>query len=185
MQHTSSRNRPNGVTDEWKQIRSFAPQGVCSRQRCDVRRVWHVACSASRRYTAGVCFSANIPGRRARFGPVTCPAGFSLPGRFFRFPGIWLAPRYRTDRMSRGETDLVSSQDPQNGLTRRTRQRPQAMALSPHIVLGYARHTKNGGMFRAHDTSSARPCAPLSATCRGRESRVQRSKPSNSPPSGS
>ena len=60
-------------------------------------------------------------------GLVTCPAGFSLPGRFFRtlsrpfrFPGIWLAPRYRTA--------LISAQDPQDGLACRRRWRQDTAA---------------------------------------------------------
>ena len=67
----------------------------------------------------------------------------------------------------------------------KTRQHPQGMALTPHIVLGCAQHAVDGGMFRAHDTSSARPCAPVSASCRDGDSRVRCSKPGNSPPSGS
>ena len=67
----------------------------------------------------------------------------------------------------------------------KARHYPQATAPTPHIVIGYAQHAMDGGMFRAHDTSSARPCAPVSASCRDRDSRVGCSKPGNSPPSGS
>ena len=67
----------------------------------------------------------------------------------------------------------------------KARHHPQATALTPHIVIGYAKHAMDGGMFHAHDTTSATPCAPVSASCRDRDTRVRCSKPSDSPPSGS
>ena len=57
--------------------------------------------------------------------------------------------------------------------------------LTLHIVLGYAEHGMDGGMFLAYGTSSAAPGTPVSAPCRIGDSRAQRSKQRNSPPAGS
>ena len=93
-------------------------------------RELRVACSASRRYIVIVCFPADIPAEHARFGLVTCPAGFSLPGRFFRnfharsaFQASGLLRVIPQQGMSLRETDLISAQDPQDGLACRTRWR--------------------------------------------------------------
>ena len=43
---------------------------------------WRVACSASRRYTVGVCFSCEHPGRKCKFWPGHLPGGLQPVGPF-------------------------------------------------------------------------------------------------------